>query len=126
MTKDIVRRLARFGVSASVAIAKTYGAAHVVAGYVRRRAIVVEHGALEAALADLPVPALRLPDDVADGPRTLGLSRIGYLLRASRAPLTQRFWSYSSCSISCPCWRMSPIAIGMPPPFVGPTQWQRL
>ncbi|AQS86923.1 hypothetical protein AA101099_0792 [Neoasaia chiangmaiensis NBRC 101099] len=55
MTKDIVRRLARFGVSASVAIAKTYGAAHMVAGYVRSRAIVVEHGALEAALTNLPI-----------------------------------------------------------------------
>jgi len=93
MTKDIVRRLAGFGVSASVAIAETYGAAHALARYARGRAIVVEHGALDAALADLPVAALRLPDDVADGLRTLGLSRIGDLMKVPRALLTQRFGS---------------------------------
>ncbi len=44
-----------------------------------------------AALAPLPIGALRLPDDTVEALHRLGLTRIGQLMAAPRAPLARRF-----------------------------------
>jgi protein ImuB len=48
-------------------------------------------GEAAAAMADLPIAALRLPDDIVDGLHALGVSRIGPLAGMPRAPLALRF-----------------------------------
>ena len=52
---------------------------------------VVAPGAQADALALLPMPALRIPEEVADGLRRLGLDLVGQLYAAPRGPLTRRF-----------------------------------
>jgi protein ImuB len=52
---------------------------------------VVPVGEAAAALAPLPIEALRLPPDIADGLRLLGFERVGQLAATPRAPLTRRF-----------------------------------
>jgi protein ImuB len=51
----------------------------------------VPPGGTAAALAPLPIRALRLTDDTVATLHRLGLTRIGQLMAAPRAPLTRRF-----------------------------------
>ena len=46
---------------------------------------------MAAAIAELPVAALRLPVETVDALRRLGVERIGQLAAMPSAPLTRRF-----------------------------------
>jgi protein ImuB len=52
---------------------------------------IIPPGTTAAALTPLPIRALRLPDDITKTLHRLGLTRIGQLMAAPRAPLTRRF-----------------------------------
>jgi protein ImuB len=56
-----------------------------------RQATVVPPQATAATLANLPLEALRLPPDTANGLRLLGFETIGRLATTPRAPLVRRF-----------------------------------
>jgi protein ImuB len=60
---DMAARLARAGLTARLALAETLGGAHALARYARASLIVPE-GEIEAALAPLPVEALRLEPEI--------------------------------------------------------------
>ncbi|NHO54527.1 DNA polymerase Y family protein [Acetobacter estunensis] len=91
MLRDIVRRLEGAGISARAAVADTLGAAYAVTRTTSGAAIVVPPGEHAAALADMPVAALRLPAETVIGLADLGLTRIRDIETAPRAPLVQRF-----------------------------------
>ena len=74
------------GVSARAAIADTPGTAWAVARHGAERIIVP--GGMAAAIAELPVAALRLPAETVDALRRLGVERIGQVAAMPRAPLT--------------------------------------
>ncbi len=81
-------RLAQDGLHVRAGLADTPGAAHAVARYAQGGVIPPgEHG---AALAPLPIRALRLPGDTVATLRRLGFERIGDLARIPRASLTRR------------------------------------
>ena len=56
-----------------------------------RPTLVVADGATGAAIADLPIAALRLPPDLVTGLERMGFERIGELEAQPRAPLALRF-----------------------------------
>jgi protein ImuB len=103
LLRDLVGRLAAQGIAAHAAVADTPGAAHAVArndspspqppptrgggGSI----VVVPIGETPAALAPLPIEALRLPPGIADGLRLLGFETVAQLAATPRAPLTRRF-----------------------------------
>jgi protein ImuB len=72
-------------------MAGSYGAAHALARHRARPVLVIAHEATGAAIADLPVAALRLPADLVAGLKRLGFDRIGELEAQPRAPLALRF-----------------------------------
>jgi protein ImuB len=88
---DLRKRLARFGFSARLAIAETLGCAHALARFGRFPQTIVPAGQLKAALAPLPVEALRLAQEVAGLLRRLGLKHIGQLYDLPRSSLKRRF-----------------------------------
>ena len=87
---DMVERLAAAHITARAAMADTWGAAHGLARFVARPALVVPAGK-SAATLDLPIAALRLEAGMVDALRKLGFERIGELAATPRAPLTLRF-----------------------------------
>lgn len=88
---DLARRLAAREVSARIAIAPSYGAAHGLARFGRSPAIIVAADQLESHLAPLPIAALRLDAAAIDGLRRLGVETVGELEALPRAPLALRF-----------------------------------
>lgn len=74
------QRLARAGLSVRFGLGDTRGAAWARAHYGE-----------SAALADLPVEALRLDEDTANGLKRMGLRSVGQLSGTPRAPLARRF-----------------------------------
>ena len=103
LAADLIARLARRGISARAAIADTPGAAWAVArsgavtrsGAVARRGqeniVIVPPGEHRAALAALPVRALRLSWAAVELLERLGLRRIGDLYDLPRPSLVLRF-----------------------------------
>ncbi|RAH96333.1 nucleotidyltransferase [Acuticoccus sediminis] len=91
MLAGLIDRLAASGVHARAAIADTWGAAHALARYAAKPALVAPAGHGSAVLAGLPLAALRLPADMVAALHVLGFERIGDLLAQPRAPLTLRF-----------------------------------
>ena len=91
MLDDISRRLAGFSIQAQMAIADSLGAAWAVARYGRDITMIVSQSSVKAALDRLPVSALRLSAEAADGLARLGLGRIGELWSLPRGALTARF-----------------------------------
>lgn len=82
LARELVARLARFGLSARLGLADTPGAAWALARYgteAARPIRLAETGTQAEALAPLPVAALRLPAERAELLRRLGLSRIADL-----------------------------------------------
>jgi len=77
MLEALVGRLVLSGVTACAAVAAP--------------TLIAAPGAVEAALAPLPLQALRLPPVTVAGLHTLGFTRIGDILGQPRAPLTRRF-----------------------------------
>lgn len=88
---DMAGRLARAGLTARLALADTLGGAHALARYARRSSFIVPGGEIEAALAPLPVEALRLEPEIVTLLKRLGLKRIGQLYDLPRTSLERRF-----------------------------------
>ncbi len=89
MLDTALARLAEDGVAGRAAIADTPGAAHALARHAPQAVTVVPPGGHAAAIAALPVAALRLAD--AAGLRRLGLDTVGALMALPRGPLARRF-----------------------------------
>jgi len=87
----LVGHLARQGLTGRVAIADTAGATHALARFGGAEITLVPAGSTADALALLPVAALRIAGEMADGLRRLGLDLIGQLAAAPRGPLARRF-----------------------------------
>ena len=91
---DLVARVARLGFTARAAVADTTGAAWAVARYGALPASsvrILAGSETHAALAPLPVAGLRLPAEIVQDLKRLGLKRIGELYGMARAPLAPRF-----------------------------------
>ena len=88
MLADIRQRLGRAGLTLRVGLGDTRGAAWALAHHGEGRAAA---GQPLAALAALPVAALRLEDETVTALQRLGLRSIGDLHGAARAPLARRF-----------------------------------
>jgi protein ImuB len=88
---DLSGRLHRFGLRPRLAIADTPGAAWAVSRCGRADRMIVPSNATESALLDLPLAALRLPDDTRLLLRRLGFRRIADMIHQPRAPLAARF-----------------------------------
>lgn len=88
---DVVVSLARGGIGARAAMADTPGTAWAVARSAETSATVVPAGKAAEALRNLPISALRLPDDIPGRLAQVGFERIEQLMTAPRAPITRRF-----------------------------------
>ncbi|MGE3516847.1 MAG: hypothetical protein AB7H53_17040 [Hyphomicrobium sp.] len=96
LMRDLIARLDAFGIPACAALADTYAAAFGLARFaVQKKSAwrIVAPGALRAALAPLPVDALRLDEDCIVLLKRLGLRRIGDLYSIPRISLAHRFAS---------------------------------
>jgi protein ImuB len=91
LLRDLVSRLLGLGFTARAAVADTPGAAHAMARFGGHEVTVVPSGGQEAALARLPLAALRLPEETLEGLRLMGIEQIGALAALPRAPLVRRF-----------------------------------
>jgi protein ImuB len=90
---DLASRLNRFSLTARLGLADTLGAAHALARFSSSSPVNAGEGKAEAALARLPVEALRLAPESVLLLKRLGLKRIGDLYRLPRAALQRRFRS---------------------------------
>src|SRR5579875_54232 len=91
MLAALIGKLAGVGIRTRGAVADTWGAAHALARFAARPALVSAPGAAAADVAPLSIAALRLAPELVDGLRVLGFERISDLLAQPRAPLTLRF-----------------------------------
>jgi protein ImuB len=105
LARDLTARLARQGFRARAAVADTVGCASAVARYgdfsivipgrVRndreKNFAIVARGEEQDAMLPLPVAALRIAPEVADGLGTMGLKHVVDLAARPRAPLAARF-----------------------------------
>ena len=87
--RDIKTRLDRAGFLSRIVIADTAGAAWALARC--GKSGICPEGGHKAALAPLPVKALRLESAISEKLKRLGLKKIGQLYDMPRAPLTARF-----------------------------------
>jgi protein ImuB len=87
----ILAACARIGLSARIAVAGSFGAAHALARCHDDPVILCPAGGEVDALAPLPLGALRLEPEVAGAAGRLGLEKVGDLLAMPRAPLQRRF-----------------------------------
>jgi len=84
--------LGRFGVRARIAIAPTFGCAWAAARFVGGSdELIVPPGGVRAALAQLPVSALRIPAKTVDELGVIGIEQIEHLLELPRSTLPARF-----------------------------------
>lgn len=88
---SLQRRLQRMGIKVHAAIADTRGAAWALARYGATEFIVHGKDATESALHSLPVEALRLPTEMIQRLRSLGLTEIATVSRIPRSSLLARF-----------------------------------
>lgn len=94
LLRDLLRRLHAFGHIPRIALADTPGAAFALARFAsgpKQPVVRVPEGSVAAALAPLPVAALRLDADAVLLARRLGLKRIGQLYDLPRVSLARRF-----------------------------------
>ncbi len=91
MLDALLLRLTQDGLAARAAIADTPGAAHALARHGRKGRTIVPPGGAAAAIADLPVAALRLEPDIVRALRRLGFDTAGALAAVPRGPLARRF-----------------------------------
>jgi len=93
LANDLLTRLDRRHVTGRVTIADTIGTAWAVARFAQTAegVVILPPGELRAALASLPVEALRLDPLIAQGLRRVGLKRIRDLYKMPRNALAQRF-----------------------------------
>lgn len=88
MLDKLQDRLTRLGFTVAGAIAPTIGAAWALAHF--NPGVIVGSEPADA-LANLPVAALRLSDEQADGLNQMGLKQVGQLYGRNRRALTARF-----------------------------------
>lgn len=91
MLEALAGKLALSGITVRLALADSWGAAHALARYGADSVTIVPPGGSDAALAPLPLEALRLPAATSAGLRDLGFNTVGDLMDQPRAPLTRRF-----------------------------------
>jgi protein ImuB len=93
LAADLAARLGRWGVASRIVIADTLGAAWAMAHFAEAHdsVVILASGELRAALASLPVEALRLNPITAQGLRRVGLKRVGDLYAMPRDALARRF-----------------------------------
>ncbi len=93
LAADLAARLGRRGIAGRIAIADTLGAAWAAARFAEtsRSVVILPPGEAGAAIAPLPVEALRLDPATAQGLRRVGLRRVGDLHAMPRAALARRF-----------------------------------
>lgn len=89
LAEDLCSRLAAMGFEARIAIAPTRGAAWALARFGASRLIITEDA--QAAIATLPIAALRLPPETCASLARLGLRQVRDLARAQRGGLARRF-----------------------------------
>jgi protein ImuB len=93
LAADLMARLERRHITGRIAIADTLGAAWAMARYAEagQDPAIVLPGDCRAALAPLPVEALRLDLATVQGLRRVGLKRVGDLYQMPRDALARRF-----------------------------------
>jgi protein ImuB len=91
MVKSMLDRLRASGFTGRAAIADSWGAAHAFARYAARPVSIVPKGESAAAVLNLPIAGLRLPQEMLESLRVLGFDRIGELADKPRATLALRF-----------------------------------
>ena len=93
LAADLAARLDRRGVASRIVIADTLGAAWAMARFAEAsdNVVILAPGELRAALASLPVEALRLDPITAQGLRRVGLKRVGDFYAMPRDALARRF-----------------------------------
>ncbi len=101
----LVARLAQDGVTAHAAVADTPGAAHAAARFGKTH--VIPPGEQEAAMAGLPIAALRLPADMVATLRRLGFDQVDALARIPRALLARRFGREPGLRLDQACGRVA-------------------
>ncbi|OZA93096.1 MAG: hypothetical protein B7X57_06130 [Erythrobacter sp. 34-65-8] len=114
---DVQAAFARRELAARCAIAPTAGAAWALAHYGPARAVLGADGDWSRPLADLPVAALRLDDDVLTVLRRLGLKRLGDLWGIGRDALVRRFRNRTSPSAN-PLVRLDQLLGRVPEPLL--------
>ena len=88
---DLTTRLEAAGIAVRAAVADTPGAAHALARHAAEPLAIAPSNGTAAALAVMPVTALRLDAEATDSLHRLGLSRIDQLAAIPRGPLARRF-----------------------------------
>src|SRR5262249_21157018 len=88
---DLGERLAHFGLAARVALADPAGTAWALSHFHAEPCVVLPSGEETAAIAALPIEALRLSPENATALRRLGFKRVGALIDKPRAPFAARF-----------------------------------
>jgi len=88
---DLAARLQHFGLPARLAVADTPGAAWALSRFHRAPLFVLPAGRQAAALADMPIEALRLSGETRTALRRLGFKTVGALIDKPRAPFAARF-----------------------------------
>jgi protein ImuB len=93
LVADLAARLDRRGIASRIVIADTLGAAWAMARFAETSdsVVILAQEELRAALAALPVEALRLDPITAQGLRRVGLKRVGDLYAMPRDALARRF-----------------------------------
>jgi protein ImuB len=92
LAADLAARLDRRHIAGRIAIADTLGAAWATARFAEGKSpTILPPGDCRAALAPLPVEALRLDPATIQGLRRVGLKRVGDLAAMPRDALTRRF-----------------------------------
>lgn len=86
---DLLARMTRFGLTAHAAIADTIGSAWALTRF--GTTDIIPTGSARAAIAPLPLAALRLEPETVAALARVGLKRIGDILDLPRAPLAARF-----------------------------------
>lgn len=117
LLSDVHARFAARDLAVRAAIAPTAGAAWALAHFGGARAILGPNEDAEAPLADLPVAALRLDNDVLTVLRRLGLKQLGDLSGVGRDALQRRFRNRKSPAAS-PLLRMDQLLGRLPEPLL--------
>jgi len=117
MLAEIEARYAAQGYDARSAIAPTAGAAWALSHYGAAHTVLLDPHAIAAALAPLPVAALRLDDDLIVLLTRLGLKTIGDILSVPRAGLARRFRNRRSADAN-PLMRIDQLTGRLPEPLV--------
>jgi protein ImuB len=89
LARDLVQRLAEFGLNARIGVAETVGAAWAAARHGKNT--IIPSSETHKALAGLPLAALRLLPETREGLSQLGLRTIGDIMVRPRAGLAARF-----------------------------------